>query len=488
MKTTGAAPSHPDEWHPTSEDQKHYPHFDAPLRLSEIRALVNDSERVAQNAFFPLIQYEKKWQPFRTPKPKDGAKKPKPERKRRKIRYAARRDAYIFSRYRKILSPLYELKLKALQIDDVPLAYRKVPSEGGAGKCNIDFAKDVFDFISSKVNSFVITLDISQFFELLDHERIENLWRDLLQTDTLPNDHAAVFRALTRYHWVDRTEAYRRLGYFGKKLTPKGEMIEGYLRPWNEIPTQLCNPKEFHEKIAGGGAQDNIIKTNAVSHGIPQGTPISDLIANIYLMDFDTLIKGIALNNNGRAFRYSDDILLVIEAGGTTEAKEIEEEIRASVGLFGDKLLIKENKSSIHRFYRNNGDLTFEWIKGAGLNGLEYLGFRFDGKRVFLRDSTLANLRRKMTYSGRIRARRYKKRYSNRSPQELTDNFNYDHFFQTFMRVEQFDPSSSVKNWTFWTYVRRAVKTFGAISAPINKQLRFLKPDAKRLIEAELSA
>lgn len=94
MKTAGAAPSRKTldatDWLPGVEDLKHCPHFDAPLKLSEIRKIVSDPKRVAQNAFFPLIQYEKKWQPFRTPQAKQ-----KPKKKVRKIRYAARRDAYI---------------------------------------------------------------------------------------------------------------------------------------------------------------------------------------------------------------------------------------------------------------------------------------------------------------------------------------------------------------------------------------------------------
>ena len=297
-----------------------------------------------------------------------------------------------------------------------------------------------------------------------------------------------MFKALTQYHWVDRTEAYRRLDYFGEKLTPKGDKIEGYLRPWKEIPTQLCSPSEFREKIAGGSAKPNIIKTNDKPYGIPQGTPISDLIANLYMMDFDSVIKETAIKNGGRAFRYSDDILLVIEGSEVEQAKGVERKIRASISDFGDELIIKEEKSSIHRFFRQNDALDFEWIQGSGKNGLEYLGFRFDGRRVFLRDSTLANLKRKMTFAARIRARRHRKRFSDRSSQDLLDSFNYDHFFQTFMRVEEFDSTSSVKNWTFWTYVRRAIETFGKISEPINRQLKFLKPDAKKLIEAELSA
>lgn len=488
MKTTGAGPSRPVPWDPSFEDQKHYPHFDAPLRLSEIRRIVNDPKRVASNAFYPLIQYEKKWQPFRKPKGKASGtgKTQRPSKKSRLIRYAARRDAYIFARYRRILSPLYEREIEKRDIADVPIAYRKIQGPTGKGKCNIEFAKDVFDTIASLNDCYVITLDIARFFESLDHQRIRELWESLLDVGTLPADHEAVYKALTDYRWVDRTEAYRRLGHFGEKLTDKGEKIEGYLTPFASMPKQLCTPAEFREKIAGKGKKPSIIKSNPHQHGIPQGTPISDLIANLYMMEFDRHIKDLAVKFGGRAYRYSDDILLVVQADSDEAALEIEKDVRSTISRFGGELKIKEEKSSVHHFYPDGVDQSFRRVAGKGVNGLEYLGFRFDGKRVFIRDSTLSNLKRKMTFSGKIRANKHKKRYSDRTPDELIQSFNFDDFFQSFMRVEDFDAASSVRQWTFWTYARRAVHAFGQRGKPIDRQLKFLKPDGRRLIETEL--
>ncbi|WP_152002694.1 hypothetical protein [Roseobacter sp. TSBP12] len=93
-----------DEFDFTAKDLKHYPHFDAPITLREIRNLVTDRERVAANSFYPFFLYEESWQPFRST---DAAK---PDKKRRPIRYGARRDAYIFAFYRRKLSRLYEAR------------------------------------------------------------------------------------------------------------------------------------------------------------------------------------------------------------------------------------------------------------------------------------------------------------------------------------------------------------------------------------------
>jgi hypothetical protein len=487
MKTTGAAPSRPfsttSDWEPQAENLKHYPHFDAPLKLSEIKAIVNDPGRVARNAFFPLIQYEKRWQPFRTP---DG--KSKPKAKTRKIRYAARRDAYIYSRYRRILAPLYEHRLASLGISSVPIAYRKIPGAGGKGKCNIDFAKDAFDYIESLEDCFVISLDISQFFESLDHARIEDVWKDLLGVSCLPEDHAAVFRSLTNYRWIDRTEAYERLGFFGQKTGSAGKTTKGFRTSYSRMPKQLCTPKDFREKICGAGSLPSIVRKHAKDHGIPQGTPISDLVANMYMLEFDAYLNSVAKSCGGAAFRYSDDILLIVRVQSFNEAKDLEDAVIKYISSIGKELVIKEEKCSIHRFHRPaNGCLEFQHLKGAGKNGLEYLGFRFDGQRIFLRNSTVSNLKRKMTFSARARSSTHKRRYPNKTYSELVDSFNYDHFFQTFMRVQDFDPSSSVKNWTFWTYARRASAAFGSRGRPILKQLKHLKPDGKRIIETEFA-
>ena len=116
-----------DEFDFTAKDLKHYPHFDAPITLKEIRRLVSDPKRVAANSFYPFFLYEESWQPYRST---DAAK---PDKKTRPIRYGARRDAYIFAFYRRKLSRLYETRLREMGIEDCPIAYRQVLKPGRGG-------------------------------------------------------------------------------------------------------------------------------------------------------------------------------------------------------------------------------------------------------------------------------------------------------------------------------------------------------------------
>lgn len=153
---------------------KHYPHFDKPIRRKDIEKLVRDPTSVAQNAFYPFMRFEEKWQPFRD---KNGGK---PKKKIRQLRFASRRDAYIYSYYRHLLCERYEAALKARGLDANVIAYRKLATPEGKGKSNIDFALDAISALRAYGTAAVVTLDISAFFESIDHELLRQKWCELL--------------------------------------------------------------------------------------------------------------------------------------------------------------------------------------------------------------------------------------------------------------------------------------------------------------------
>jgi hypothetical protein len=296
------------EWRFSDADLKHYPHFDKPLPLAAVEALVKDPDRVRSHPFFPFIRFKKQWQPFR----KAGVV---PKKKVRHIRYAARGDAYVFSYYRHLLSERYEVLLERLGISKCAIAYRKIAVGGSdrGGKCNMHFAAEAFTAVAEIGNCCVVALDISSYFDSIDHRRLKEVWCRLLDVDELPADHAAVYKHVTRYAEVERELVYERLGYCKRRENGSWR----YLTTHEAVPMQLCSLADFRAKIAGdGGTLPSLIQRNKNGFGIPQGAPISDLLANAYLLDFDTEMATYVRARAGVYLRYSDDILIVLPGDG----------------------------------------------------------------------------------------------------------------------------------------------------------------------------
>lgn len=451
------------------------------VSTSRATSTVNDPSKVAAHGFFPFIKFEKSWRRF--------AKKGEERKKKvRPIRYAARLDAYIFGMYRKILAQAYEKWLEDAEISESVIAYRRVVDPSTKkGKSNINFAKEAFGEIKRMGNCYCFALDISSFFESLDHQYLKEIWMRLLDVDKLPADHFAVYSAITRYAVVDKLDVYKRLGYFGPKSQRGITAINGYLTAYKDMPMQLCSPEDFRLKIAGGNGQKSIIKVNRKSYGIPQGAPISDLLANVYLFDFDVWLKEFVSNIDGSYFRYSDDLFVVIPVDDN-DPEEIERKIRSKISSFGKKIKIKEEKSVVLKYQSKvDGTQDYVCIKGNGFgNGIEYLGFRYDGRHVYLRDSTVSNLYRKVKRAIRSVARHVKEENPNLSTDELINKFDFQRFMKRFGRVEAFDTKSdNYRNWTFWTYFVRARKAFASNDGKIEHQLRNLRQNAKKWLKQE---
>ncbi|MCW2337236.1 hypothetical protein M2337_001469 [Sphingobium sp. B2D3A] len=451
------------DWSPTL---KHYPHFDKPIRPRDIEKLVRNPEAVARNSFYPFMRFEEKWQPFRD---KQGGK---PDKKVRPLRFASRRDAYIYSYYRHILRCPYEAALADRGLSDNVIAYRKLTSPEGKGKSNIDFALDAFKVIRDFEDAAVVTLDISKFFESIDHEILKEKWCSLLGCSELPPDHRAVFRAITQYAIVDRDAAYERLGYLTWQQKGSGK-VPVYNIGFKDMPRQLCTNEEFREKICGkGGKFTSLIETNKNDFGIPQGSPISDMLANIYLIDFDSIVKDYVQSMKGVFYRYSDDIIIIVP-GGEPEAFAARDFVMTEIKNHGPQIVIKASKTSVLRYFPGPGGQGFVKLHGEqGRNGLEYLGFRYDGKAAYLRDATLSRLYRKVTKSIRAEARALVRRYPGKDQTYIEQRFNAASFMQRYGRVADFDPHGSYDTWTFWTYAKRAMDAFGPLGKPIGGQLR----------------
>jgi hypothetical protein len=357
--------------------KKSYPHFDRPLSFDEALVLVSNPQKIKEHSFLPFISFQLKQRRF--------GKEPKS----RPIKYASHRDGYIFSYYASLLENLYETALVNRNISEAVLAYRS-----GIGN-NITFAKEAFEKIHQLGNCAAIGLDISGFFDNLDHHIIKNLWAELLGGKKLPDDHYAVFKAITKYSYVDKDKCYERLGYS---------------RQVAKIKRPICDAKTFRAIIRGDKNTKSLIETNLSPFGIPQGSSISALLANVCMLMFDEEMSQIANEIGGIYRRYSDDILLVCLPD---HEDDIKKRVESCLKKAGEHLTIQKEKTLVSHFFRKDNEVVLK----EGDQPFQYLGFTYDGKRQLMRPQTLSRFWRKAIFSIRkAKIDAQKARRKNRNP------------------------------------------------------------------------
>ena len=334
-----------------------YLHFDLPIGPRKAASIVTAPSKVARHAFYPLLNYSITAEKVA----KDGSsKKLIIKEKHRPIAYAAHVDAHIYAYYSEQLTNAYEAQLAKRNLGDVVLAFRSL------GKSNIDFAKQAFKAISNFGECGVVALDISGFFDNINHQILKEKWASLLGTKQLPADHYNVFKSITQHASVDRDEVYRCFGI--SKHNPKHDRY------------RICSSKDFRTVVRGG----KLINKNRSGKGIPQGSPISALLSNIYLIDFDEKVKTQVDWIGGLYYRYCDDMLLIVPES-SKDAMEAEV-IKLITAL---KVEINKKKTEV---------VTFRY-KGTRLlanRPLQYLGFLFDGEQITIRSAALARYSQRM--------------------------------------------------------------------------------------------
>lgn len=443
------------------------PHFDSLISNSEAELIASNPISVASHPFMPFLQRNDHWTKF-APKAETRGEKT------REIRYACRLDSYIFAYYRNLLSLPYELELERLKLGLCVTAYRKIATENRrGGKCNVHFAKEAFDHIKTFGDCIAVALDIKQFFENLNHDHLKRMWWRLLgkpsqqnRNHLLPDDHFAVFKAVTSYSFISMEEAYKTLGYIGDVKLQNGRTRTGYLVSRKDFPKQMCSGKLFRESLASKVLQ------NANPFGIPQGSPISDVLANLYMLDFDHEMQALVSSAGGVYRRYSDDILMILP-GASTDWHKVVREVKEVLGATAPNLQLKEEKTQVYSYAQNGESQENKKLTASkGPDGLEYLGFRYDGKRIVLRNSTVSGIQRKITLLANHMARKHLEANTGLSLLQLISSFNYGLLISKFGRVKNFDSlEKKYTKWTFWTYVKRSTRIMGSPGRNISRQM-----------------
>lgn len=500
---------------------KRYPHIGLPLnpndRLKWIEPYVTSKEDVAKHAFLPFIHRTARVKKFRkkynvtTGKIEfilvNGKKTVRnPNEKKRELFYASHLDSLIFSYYAHQLNENYEDKLKDFSLNDVVNAYRSVPiypdKKDSPNKCNIDFANDVFKYILDydQKEFSVIAFDISSFFDNLDHKLLRDVWCDVLKVNKLPKDHFNVYKNITRFSHVDIVDIFeefkdkihtQKINKLGVKLKVKRKKIDKikFLRDQNTIA--FCTEKEFL-KVKNKLLQPS--KTKIVNNktvyrnfGIPQGSPISSVLANMYLLHFDKLINEFVTSVGGIYRRYSDDMIVVCPLNEKANLIQI---VYSEIKKY--KLEIQPTKTQIFQFKYESGKLQCgeEYQNGNFINwhkNFIYLGFEFDGQTVLLKSASLSGYYRKMKrgvrrakyYSKKTKKEVFKRRLFKRHSYKgakRTRKYIWDDKEQKFLKSESY-------NWgNFLSYAFKAADIMinNKIKQQTKKHWKILNKELKK--------
>lgn len=365
-----------------------YVHFDLPLDRSAAESLVTSPDRVALHWFFPFIfsvVETHKIGPLES-----GGFTFKPI-KRRQIAYAGHADSHIFAHYSDIISERYEAILADRSLTRCVIAFRKMGSAS-----NVHHAKEVFDFISTQSECYALAMDVTDFFGNLNHTLLKAVWSDCIGAHRLSPDHFAVFKAITRYCQVERDALFDAIHIPKNDPRLQGNhrlptfRHDGSLIPDN--PNRLCTPRRFREWVRDRG----ILRVNTTGKGIPQGSPISAILSNIYMLALDSALHAFAQANGGMYRRYCDDILVVLPTPALRDqARQLIEQ-----HLQGLRLQFNPSKTE---------QVDFPAFRPIAGKPLQYLGFTFDGTHKRIRPASVARFYRKMP-RGVLRAKLHRQR------------------------------------------------------------------------------
>ncbi|MET3045156.1 reverse transcriptase domain-containing protein [Flavobacterium covae] len=391
-----------------------YPHFSNKTPLSikkDIESYVSNPEKVAHHSFLPLIFKEIKQRRYKL-SDFNGIKRHSHKKidkkgnivsnaKIREILYASHIDAHIYSYYtQKIISPKYEQYLKNnFELSNSISAYRQIITEDGLKfKNNVHFAKDIFDEIKKRENCVVLAFDIENFFPTLNHKKLKLIWAKILGCKALPKDHYNIFKSATKFAYVKLNDLKIKKKYFDEKKLAQLKK-EGKHTFFNDIKELIDSDIIIHK---------NQKHKNGKIIGIPQGLPISALLANIYMLPFDeSIINELTIKHNIFYRRYSDDIIVIckenqiefVEEFVINQIKEIE-------------LVISKEKTEKTLFKKENEKLQSFQIKGDKLikdMPLNYLGFEFYGYKTLVKSKNLASFYRQMKQAIKRKSKRIEK-------------------------------------------------------------------------------
>lgn len=337
---------------------KFYTHFDRKKYHRDYQQRVQNIYWVSKHGFYPFIHFQMTCNKYTNDS--NGNKYIK--EKNRDIYYAAHIDRFIYEYYGNRLNNRYNEYMKANGISRASTAYRNCTP----GKCNIDFAKEVFEFIVKSKSAYVFVGDFSKFFDKLDHKYLKEKIKCVTGEKALDEADYAIYKNITKFSYVEADDIESEKG-----------LLRRDMRKWDKY----FETDDFRE------LKKKHLHKNSKDYQIPQGSSISAVYANVYMIDFDKKINDYVTTHKGIYRRYCDDVIIAVPMTYEKMKHGENEEITKFVYKVRDSIPNLElNADKTEHFFYHNG--IVEKIMGKS-NLINYLGFTFDGKTVRIRDKSL---------------------------------------------------------------------------------------------------
>lgn len=349
-----------------------YTHFDYRITIDKCWEEVSDPIAVVHHSFYPLIHFKKKNRRVDNGQDKMRRKADK----EREIYYAAHIDSWIYRYYCYLLNLRYNKRLDNDNLTNVAVAYRT-----NLYKSNIDFAKDAFSFIRDCGDCYIMVGDFTSFFDHLNHTYLKKEIKNLLEIDEIPEDLYAVLKSLMRFSFVELEDLVEHNGLrYTLRKKKKFDDVSKYRKALGKERLQVNR-----DLIKPGYAKIE-------KRGIPQGSPLSAVCANIYMLETDKLINEYVKERAGLYMRYSDDFIAIIPMSGGSDFADDYVWIKQCIQN-GPSVELQDEKTKLFECIDGKiTNCTDQFITGNNKRGkdiLDFLGFSFDGTNVRLRSKTI---------------------------------------------------------------------------------------------------
>lgn len=486
-----------DQWKIKNNQVAGYAHFDAKFGLNSSWEYINNPDKIAKHSFFPFIHHDHiSYKYSKRDYERGNPQKTGVKEKVRPICYSSHIDRCIYKYYGFLLNEKYNEYVDRLSFCSSVVAYRT-----NLHKNNIHFAKQAIDFIKND-DCNIIVGDFKGFFDNLDHKYLKKNLCNVLGVQTLTKDWYAVFKNITKYSkWdlisllkinslISDTDLYNiqiarakaKTGKTGKarkcmaKLNKKIRFLNQ--RELVLTPEQFKKYKKTYIQ-KNKPSEDDI---NKQIRGIPQGSAISAVLSNVYMIEFDSIIYQYINSLNGLYLRYSDDFIIIVP----NSSGELLEDVRKfifnlvdntpGIELQNDKTQLYSSKDGIINNISNEGN-HFK-------SSIDYLGFVFDGKEVTVRPKTISKyyyrMYRKLNLIVKCGGRARKNKIISCSElyriyTQKGRNGEYDKSLLP-QKIIKKDENNPFKSGNFFSYIDRSDRIFNVdetdVKEPIDRDIK----------------